>query len=251
MKLVASMPVYNEMDRGLELTIGQLMKCCDEVRCLDDGSTDDSYKFLKGHPSVSVTSNDGPSWRDNEGKFRQNLLEWTMVAEPTHVLAIDADEIIPESDDLRDIIEHSPGVQVFSLRMTEVWKTRSHPWTIRWDGGWVPHDVALIWMPDKNPNHMALPDKKLASGRLPGALRLLPAQRTGLDVLHLGWVDERTRKSRHQRYVDLDGGEFHAAAHLDSIMWEDDRCDLRPYEHTLDDDLSRAISYSIDGVPIG
>lgn len=251
MKLVASMPVYNEMDRGLELAIGSLMKCCDEVRCLDDGSSDDSYKFLKGHPSVSVTHNDGPSWRDNEGLFRQSLLDWTMQAEPTHILAIDADEIIPEAEDLRTIIEHSPGVEVFSLRMCEVWNTQPSPWTVRWDGGWIPHDVSLIWSPSSNPNNMAMPDKKLASGRLPAALAFVPAQRTGLDILHLGWARKSDRPRRHKRYVDLDGGEFHASAHLDSIMWEDGRCDLRDYEHPLDDDLARAISYSQNGVPVG
>lgn len=250
MKLVASMPVYNEMDRGLELAVGMLMNCCDEIRVLDDGSTDDSYKFLKAHPSVSVTRNNLVSWRHNEGQFRQALIDWTLKAQPTHILSIDADEIIPESGDLRDIIEHSPGVQSFSFRMCEVWKTRTQPWTIRWDGGWVPHDVPLVWCPDDNPNHMAMPDKKMACGRMPAALAMVSSQRTGLDILHLGWVDETDRMRRHKRYVELDGGNFHAASHLDSILWSDDRCDLRDYEHPLDDDLARAVSYQQNGVPV-
>jgi len=238
MKLVASMPVFNEMDRHLEIVIGQLMHCCDEVRCLDDCSDDGTYKYLKAHPNVSVTRNDGISWREHEGQFRQNLVEWTLGAEPTHIFAIDADELLPEPDDLRTIMEQSPAVEVFSLRMVEVWDFDSNPWLIRQDGGWQTHDVPVIY---KLQNKMRIANKKMASGRVPLTVRKALAQRTGLDMLHLGWADKSSRGRRHKRYQELDGGNYHAKKHLDSILWPDEDCELRPYEHEIDVDLQTAV----------
>lgn len=59
------------------------------------------------------------------------------------------------------------------------------------------------------------------------AVRSLMAQDcfefSGVGLLHFGWANVAERAARYERYVVADNGRFHARAHLDSIMWPDDR----------------------------
>lgn len=240
MKLIASMNVHNEMSRYLPLVIDHLSNYCDEIRCQDDGSEDGSYEYLQDHPSVQVQRNPGPTWSENEGELHQNLLDWTLEAEPTHILAIDSDEIVPEGLKLRHELERTgQASRSFMLNMIEVWGTGLDDWTVRMDGGWVPHPVSICYqLPPqlskkarkKAQGEWRIWGRKMAGGRVPRIVRtdhhqglamLLP-----IDIYHLGWSRPEGREARHRRYVEVDGGNFHASAHLDSIMWADDHPDI-------------------------
>ncbi len=39
-----------------------------------------------------------------------------------------------------------------------------------------------------------------------------------LAVLHFGWANTAARQARYDRYQQIDGGRFHARAHLESIL---------------------------------
>jgi len=45
---------------------------------------------------------------------------------------------------------------------------------------------------------------------------------TGVSFFHFGWACVADRQARYDRYVEHDGGKFHASPHLQSIMWQDD-----------------------------
>lgn len=233
MRLVASMPVRDELDRYLREAIAHLLTWCDEVRVLDDGSTDGSFEWLCEQDRVEVKRNVGPAWSENEGHFRQALFEWTLEAAPTHVMAIDADEFVPRGQGLRAVLE-GRSERTFSLRMCEIWRTGGE-WALRTDGGWRPHPVGILYaVPDRpHGSRWRLPAKRLACGRVPQVIaddanrrraRVLDA-----DILHLGWSREAERRSRYERYVRLDGGRYHARAHLDSIMLPDRAIGLESY----------------------
>lgn len=251
MKLVASMNVKDEMGRYLPMTIGHLASYCDEIRVQDDWSEDGSFEWLQSQPRVVVQRNPGPRWTENEGELHQNLLDFTLQAEPTHVLAIDADELVPEGADLRSILERDNNERTFTLRMCEIWHTDTDPWLMRVDGGWRAHPVGVLY---RCPPHLPKSGKKaddwriwgrkMAGGRVPRIIRT--DQHTNqcryldMDILHLGWSRPSERQRRYDRYVEVDGGNFHNSEHLDSIMLPDEKIALRAYDRTLDEDIKRS-----------
>lgn len=231
MKLVASMIVRNEIGRYLEPCIWHLLDFVDEVRVLDDHSTDGTYELLRAiGPGVTVrrSAGDGVMF-GQEGKRRQELFDWTLEADPTHILAIDSDEFVTDGQGLRQNCGNS-GVEVWTLEMAEVWKAFPACLCIRVDGGWRPHNAPILYqVPKTRPlsYEWKIGDQGLASGREPALVRRLcqlsRSHPSASGILHFGWANEDARAERHRRYVEADGGRFHQSAHLDSIMWADDQ----------------------------
>lgn len=227
MKLVASLVVRNELHRYITQTVPHLLTFCDELRVLDDNSDDGTFEWLRSKNRVEVTRNPGPSWEQHEGRTRQALLDWTLEGNPSRVLCIDADEFVSDGQRLRERLSDSEA-EVWTLRIVEVWGT--DPWFIRTDGGWRPHPIPCIYSPQPG-YHMQ--DRQLACGREPVQVREAylqgRAEAIDVDLLHMGWAKVEEREGRAERYRRLDGGNFHAGSHLDSILWGPDRVTLQPY----------------------
>lgn len=240
MNLVASLIVRNEIGRWLMPCIDHLLDFCDEIRVLDDGSTDGTGLWLlTGHPEsgrrVKTKVSPEPSFYAHEGRARQALLDWTMEAEPTHVLALDADELVADGAAVRAAAEED-GCPTWTLDMQEVWGATESVLLIREDGGWRSHGVPMLYRAPTERELRRDPDWRmadvaLAGGRVPVAVsafaRRQCTQPCGADVLHFGWANEAAREGRFQRYVEHDGGRFHNIRHLESIMWDDTRVTLR------------------------
>lgn len=226
----------NELDRYLRESVTHLLTYCDEVRVQDDGSEDGSFEWLLEQEGVVVRRNPGPAWSTNEGMLHQSLLDFTLEGNPTHVLAIDADELVPLGWELRQRLEAS-AARTFTLRMCEIWKRDALPWQMRIDGGWRDHPVAVLYraptLSERNRADWKIWGRKMAGGRVPRIIRGDHRQRREVpldfDILHLGWSNPEERFERYSRYALLDGGRFHAKAHLDSILWPDWQIKLEPY----------------------
>lgn len=246
MKLIASLITHNEANRFLKLCIESLLGFCDEIRVLEDDSTDGTHKILS-EMKAKVLRNDYRMFFEHEGRARQKLLEWTMEGNPTHILAIDADEFVADGQLLRAELEkpvealtmserrrRSPRmtpVGVWSLQMQEIWGATDDVLNIRQDGGWKEHPVPIVFTvppPEDREalRHWQIPDRALACGRVPkevgfraGRLRERPVTQ----ILHYGWACKKDRAARHARYVEHDGGKHHAGSHLNSIMCSDNR----------------------------
>jgi len=234
MKLVASMNTHNELHRYLPITIGRLQSFCDEIVVQDDWSDDGTFEWLQERAGVTVERNAGYTWRQNEGHLHQQLLDLTMKSEPTHILSVDADELVLYGSALREMLEEDGGRHhAFTLEMNEVWQIA--PWKIRVDGGWRPHPVAILYRPhsDMSKPEWQIWGRKMAGGRVPRAVRA--QQRAGMcrtlpvSILHLGWANPSEREARFKRYAELDGGKYHNKAHLDSILWSDDKVKLEDF----------------------
>jgi glycosyltransferase involved in cell wall biosynthesis len=235
--LVASLIVHNEMGRYLKPCISSLQEFCDDIRVLDDASGDGSYEWLR-EQGVSVIGSEHARFFIHEGNARNELLRWTLKAEPTHVLAIDADEFVSDGRALRQAVEHHPENRVWTLKMEEVWKADENSLWIRQDGGWHAHETTSLWrVPEQMPMDWRIADKALACGREPEPVREMyrKSVKTGQSILHFGWANEAGRSDRYQRYVTHDGGEFHANQHIQSIMYPDNRVRLqgRPWPESL------------------
>lgn len=235
MKLIAAMNTRNELDRYLRTTIPALLEWVDEVRVFDDGSEDGTPEYLEAiDERVVVRRRVGNLWASHEGELHQELLDFTIKGSPTHILTIDADEIVPQGAAVRAALEEHPDQVAFTLRMVEVWGLE--PVTVRCDGGWRPHPVGILyrvpgWFGGED---WLIAGRQLASPRVPRAIVAEVRRRKALelehDILHLGWARPEERAARYRRYEELDGGRFHAKHHLDSILWPDGKCDLRPYD---------------------
>lgn len=236
MKLIASMPVHNENGRYLQRAVEHALTYCDEVRVLDDGSDDGGVDWLEAQDRVVVERLEGPSWSQeggHEGRVRQALLEHVLAGSPTHVLSIDADEIVPKGAELRGTIEAQPGRPVWALRVVEAWSM--DPWMIRVDGDWRPRYAPVVYrVPTRLGSGWRIRDLRLACPRQPVAISNAyrhagPRVKLPIDLVHLGWANPAERESRAARYFEQDGGEFHQNAHLQSILWTDDRLQLCGY----------------------
>ena len=242
MKLIAMMVVRNEWDRYLEQCLRSLMEFCDEIRILDDGSTDEwNQMAVHAYPpeweeKVKVLWQDHSTFYAHEGITRQALLEWTMKGNPTHILAIDADEFVADGPLLRERMEEGCHTGVWKLSMTEVWKASKDSLSVRYDGAWKPRPIGIAfevpadhWENRQLRRHWRMNDRALACGRTP-LYTTMAGNRTTSDpvtrILHFGWACEADRDARYQRYVEHDGGAHHASKHLISIMWGDDQVQL-------------------------
>lgn len=233
MKLVASLIVRNELDRYLDVCLDSLVEYVDEVAVLvDKGSNDGTAERLEerrasGEPIAWCRDGLAPGFFEHEGRARNALLAWTLESKPTHVLAIDADEIVSDGLAVRAACFDNDG-DAWNLCMQEVWKASDNALWIRQDGGWVEHDIAILW---SVPKDMAgplwkLPDRALACGRVPQTITGSRIGHSCSAILHFGWTKQSERDARAERYFKHDGGRFHANAHLQSILLPDDAIDL-------------------------
>lgn len=242
MKLVASLIVAEvERDRYLEPCVGHLLEFVDEVVLLFDGDGSWSSDLVDvwgaaGVRVVGVTPSPGEDPVDffaHEGRARQRLLEATLARSPSHVLAIDADEFVADGAAVRRAC--STPFNVWTLEMEEIWELDGDCLCVRQDGGWESHPVVMLWRVG-GPRGLKILDRALACGRVPVAASSAPRRRpAGTSVLHFGWANRSERFARHRRYAIADGGRFHASAHLDSILWPDEKVDLegRPWPAAL------------------
>jgi hypothetical protein len=230
MKLVATMMCAKvETDRYLHAAVAHALGYCDEIVLTFDGvkprpENDWTLGLTWGDDDVRVISHwSHVGFFEHEGRCRQQGLDVAMERDPTHILAIDADEFVSDGTLLRMNVQARPEVATWSLCMQEVWKADADGLTLRSDGQWVERDVPILYRPDSIPKALLqMPDKALASGRTPVRLSQ-PRAHTCTAILHFGWTRLEERQRRYDRYVQHDGGRFHASAHLDSIMWPDSR----------------------------
>lgn len=229
MKLVAGLLCRNELSRYLQPCVESLLTFVDEIRVLDDGSTDGSYEWLRGVDGVTVDRLDG-TFFDHEGRARQRLLEFTLAADPSHIVAIDCDELVTDGAAVRRAC--AGRGEVFMVEMQEVWCAEPTCLCVRVDGGWAPRRIGPIFkVPPRLTAGWRIADRPGACGREPLAVAQQVRSRRRLtyldDVafLHLGWACEVDRAARHARYADA-AGFGHASKHIESIMWADRRVKL-------------------------
>lgn len=221
MKLVAYLIVQPDIElaRYLRPVIESLHGFCDEIRLWHDGGSPESIAELRRLP-VSAQGTQHSTFFHHEGAARQHALEWALEANPTHILAIDGDEIVTDGEALRAAL--IAGAGAVGLCMQEVWKAREAGLAIRMDGGWKPHPIPIVFQPTRR---MRIPNQAAMSGRVPPEAVRGWRRNCVTEVLHLGYANESERAARWARYAHR-GGFGHANAHVDSIMWPDSRVTL-------------------------
>lgn len=234
MRLVAGLLCRNESPRFLPLVLDHLRGFCDRIVVLDDASNDGTWEWLQEQADeqlVALTVGETPRFYAGEDAIRQQLLEECVKQQPSHILIQDADELVAHRAALRARVEEQPNIPAWSLTIREGWRADAGALYSREDGGWRSHQIAGLFkapaLGDLRAAAWRYPRRALAVGRVPPAARR-GLRATGVEIWHLGWLDQTERARRQARYLEHDGGRFHARKHLDSIMDADALVRLTP-----------------------
>lgn len=218
--ICAQMVGRNEETRYLEPVLERLSQQVDKIIFTDDCSTDNTVKLAKKYCEVYSTNE--PLFSKHEGQLR--AFAWANLSQHASlgdwIIAIDCDEMLYNSADInsldiKNVLSRSE-YDVVNVRFYHMWNETQY----RVDKLWVPNNSSRIF---RFKEDGAFLDKKLACGSEPTYVNHWLRQRnywlhSGLAMQHLGYVKDEDKISKYERYATLDGGQFHAINHINSII---------------------------------
>ena len=219
-KIIAQMVGRNEASKYLPEVLERLKSQVDEIVFTDDCSDDNTAEVASKYANVYKTPK--PMFTTHEGRLRRYA--WLNLenhaAEGDWIIAIDCDEMLYDSSDITktDIrqILNSSEKDVVNVRFYHMWNNTQY----RVDKLWAPNNSSRIF---RFMSGAMFRDRALACGSEPTYVTDLINQRnyfvnSNLIMQHLGYIKDEDKQSKYERYSTLDGGEFHALNHINSIV---------------------------------
>lgn len=209
----------NEANKYLPEVLERLKSQVDEIVFTDDCSDDNTAEVAFKYANVYKTPK--PMFTTHEGRLRRYA--WLNLenhaTEGDWIIAIDCDEMLYDSSDITktDIrqILNSSEKDVVNVRFYHMWNDTQY----RVDKLWAPNNSSRIF---RFMSGAMFRDRALACGSEPTYVTDLINQRnyfvnSNLIMQHLGYIKDEDKQSKYERYSTLDGGEFHALNHINSI----------------------------------
>jgi glycosyltransferase involved in cell wall biosynthesis len=217
--LIAQMVGKNESNRYLRPVLERLSSQVDKIIFTDDCSDDDTADIAAEYATVYKT--DKTLFTENEGNLRSQA--WKNLEkhakEGDWILAIDCDEMLYHEQNLEigEVLKQSP-FDVVNIRFFHMW----NPVQYRVDKLWAPTNSSRLFRYRLGGTFF---DRRLACGSEPTYVVDLIRYRnywleSGLIMKHLGYIKDEDKKAKHERYMNLDKGEFHNINHIQSIIDE-------------------------------
>lgn len=221
-KVIAQMVGRNESERFLKDVLERLSKQVDEIVFTDDCSDDNTAEIASNYANVYKT----PKRMFNVHEARLRKYAWLNLenhaTEGDWIIAIDCDEMLYDIDnidglDIKSVLNRSEK-DVVNVRFYHMWNQTQY----RVDKLWAPTNSSRIF---RYLNGGTFFDRELACGSEPTyVLNMLKQNNfwvnSGLIMKHLGYVYDEDKKSKYERYSQLDGGKFHNINHINSIVDE-------------------------------
>lgn len=212
----------NESERFLKDVLERLSKQVDEIVFTDDCSDDNTADVASSYAHVYKTPK--RMFNVHEGRLRKYA--WLNLENHAHegdwIIAIDCDEMLYDinnldSLDIKSVLNRSEK-DVVNVRFYHMWNQMQY----RVDKLWAPTNSSRIF---RFLNGGTFHDRELACGSEPTyVLNMLKQNNfwinSGLIMKHLGYVHDEDKKSKFERYSQLDGGKFHNINHINSIVDE-------------------------------
>lgn len=210
----------NEASKYLPEVLERLKSQVDEIVFTDDCSDDNTAEIASKYANVYKTPK--PMFTTHEGRLRRYA--WLNLenhaAEGDWIIAIDCDEMLYDSSDISKTeikqILNSSEKDVVNVRFYHMWNDNQY----RVDKLWAPNNSSRIF---RFMSGAMFRDRALACGSEPTYVTDLINQRnyfvnSNLIMQHLGYIKDEDKQSKYERYSTLDGGEFHALNHINSIV---------------------------------
>jgi glycosyltransferase involved in cell wall biosynthesis len=218
--LIAQMVGRNESKRFLEPVLKRLSKQVDKIIFTDDCSDDNTAEIASKYCEVFV--NEKPLFVEHEGQLRANawgnLEKFATLGD--WILAIDCDEMLYHVNEqgIKEVLSASP-YDVVNVKFYHMWNKDQY----RVDKLWAPNSSMRVFRYKEGGGFL---DKKLACGSEPSYVIDWMRQRnywkdSGLVMQHLGYMKDKDKKAKFDRYSKLDGGQYHNIDHINSIMDKD------------------------------
>lgn len=215
--IYAQMVGRNEEGRFLEQVLERLSSQVSKIIFTDDCSEDSTAKIAAKYAEVYSTNE--PLFSKHEGQLRAfawgNLSKHAKLGD--WVIAIDCDEMLYHQGDLdiATVLQQSEH-DVVNVRFAHMWNENEY----RVDKLWRPNNSSRIFRFKENGGFA---NRRLACGSEPTYVVDWVRQRnfwlnSGLVMKHLGYVNDSDKIRKYERYSTLDGGEFHAINHINSII---------------------------------
>lgn len=215
--IYAQMVGRNEEGRFLEPVLERLSGQVDKIIFTDDCSDDNTAKIAAKYANVYSTNE--PLFSKHEGQLRAfawgNLSAHAKLGD--WVIAIDCDEMLYHQgdNDIASVLQQSE-YDVVNVRFAHMWNEDEY----RVDKLWRPNNSSRIF---RFKDNGGFANRRLACGSEPTYVVDWVRQRnfwlnSGLVMKHLGYVNDSDKIKKYERYSTLDGGEFHAINHINSII---------------------------------
>ncbi len=207
----------NESSRFLEDVLQKLSSQVDKIIFTDDCSTDNTPEIAAKYAEVFQSPE--PLFKVHEAKLRAyawgNMEKFAKKGD--WIVAIDCDEKLfhLENIDIRTALSQSPQ-DVVNVRFYHMWNENQY----RVDKLWAPNNSSRIF---RFVEGGGFANRKLACGSEPTYVSDWIRQGnfwkdSKLVMQHLGYILDEDKQIKHERYTEIDGGEFHNLSHINSIL---------------------------------
>lgn len=230
--IVASFVVKNEADRYLHMSLSCAKELFDEVFVFDDNSTDSTIDIVSKYTD-NIFINDGVSFMEHEGQYRQNAwykcIDELGLTENDWIFVIDADEIFglegkKYEDKPLDAIVSGLKQEIYDYTSKDKESWRIHipdiqsfvddDFYYRSDGYWNQNYAPRLGRAVKKPFF----NKKMGSFSIPQQQVMNSAVRfSPLKLLHFGYLHPADLQARYDRYSNLKN-HGHNDKHIQSIV---------------------------------
>lgn len=215
--IYAQMIGRNESSRFLEDVLQKLSSQVDKIIFTDDCSTDNTPEIAAKYAEVFQSPE--PLFKVHEAKLRAyawgNMEKFAKKGD--WIVAIDCDEKLfhLENIDIRTALSQSPQ-DVVNVRFYHMWNENQY----RVDKLWAPNNSSRIF---RFVEGGGFANRKLACGSEPTYVSDWIKQGnfwkdSKLVMQHLGYILDEDKQIKHERYTEIDGGEFHNLSHINSIL---------------------------------
>lgn len=216
MKLIAQVVARNEASRYLVDMLTHLTYIADEIIFTDDCSDDDTPKIAEEY-GCRVYRMPEPTFTTNESLLRSTA--WSHLCEHATIgdwiLAIDADEKLYGTAMLPELMAQQL-YDIIAITFVHMWNETQY----RIDKAWAPTMSSRMFRFYPGGRFS---QRRLACGSEPTYVQdLISAGRmlktSPLIMQHLGYVRDEDKQAKYERYMQLDGGDFHSRSHIESIL---------------------------------
>jgi hypothetical protein len=210
-----------EAHRWLDRTLRHISGWADQLVCwLDGADPDTTSAVIHGPVPCRVDGSADCRFTTDESLVRNSLcaLLDAHAEEGELIVVIDADEQLtatssPTSAALRALrADHT--YHCWPVTFLHLWTPDGSAYRV--DGAWAPHAQNRIY---RHKTGGRVGRRTLACPAVPSWISQC-APDSALRMLHYGYARHDDRVAKHQRYMTLDAGAFHARWHLESIITE-------------------------------